>query len=403
MKIEKKKLAKFFFDLFRFCIIFGLVVPAITIPLVKPILRFFDASDEILNQGFYYLTSLLCGNIVVCFLHLFCGCLQSENKMLIYGVVQCSVFLLNMLVFDPIFLLGFHIGLAGAGIATICSEFIPMVVLAFFFFSGRMTTKIQWESLISKFDKETWQALKIGITQFLSRIFFNIPSFFSRKYVSSAAESNNEYELVLAAWNVTLRVWSIPASYANAVSIAFLPAASFSFGAKDFKNVLSLMWWAQILAFIWCSLMELVLIFARAQISGIFFDDLQVIERSNTFLFITYVLAALMGVQFITPSFMQATKKATLAICLTFLIQFVPVPLFGSILYFTDSTKNVNRLMYMYPLNDVFAFVVCVGFIIYQVIQFKKTNLGFQVIQEDQAETVDETQDETQSEGNSLL
>jgi Na+-driven multidrug efflux pump len=98
-----------------------------------------------------------------------------------------------------------RIGLLGAGLALIVSEFTPMSILALFL-SGRMKTKIQWKSLFAKFDIETWKAVKIGGIQFLSCIFYNIPSFFSRKYLSSAAEFNHEYDVALAAWNISLRL-----------------------------------------------------------------------------------------------------------------------------------------------------------------------------------------------------
>jgi hypothetical protein len=79
-----------------------------------------------------------------------------------------------------------------------------------------------------------------------------------------------------------------------------------------------------------------------------------------------------MGAPFITVSFLQATKKATLAIVLTFLTQFLPVPMFSSILYYTDSSKNVDWLMLMYPLNDIFSFIVCAFFMAFAVISLSK-------------------------------
>jgi Na+-driven multidrug efflux pump len=75
-----------------------------------------------------------------------------------------------MLVFGPIFLMRARIGLSGAGLALIVSEFIPMSMLSFLL-SGRMKTKFQWESLFAKFDIETWKAVKIGGTQFFFRKF----------------------------------------------------------------------------------------------------------------------------------------------------------------------------------------------------------------------------------------
>lgn len=65
-----------------------------------------------------------------------------------------------------------------------------------------------------------------------------------------------------------------------------------------------------------------------------------------------------MTIEFIVPSFFQATQKVFLSTVIALVTQIVPFPIFSTILYFTDK-NNPARLMWTYALGDVFSFLIC--------------------------------------------
>lgn len=344
-----------FADLFRLCFIFGIIAPLILIPLIRPLLNFFNATGNIRQYGFDYLQPLLLGTCITCLNLFFCGCLQSEGRGSAFGIVQISSFCINMLIFDPLFMGPLKLGMKGAALSTITAEFIPMVVLAYMFFKGKFNTTCNSSHLLNKFAPETYDAMKVGFTQFISHICFNIPSFFSRKYIELGATKMGQYSQILAALNPVMRIWSFPGSYAMALSISFLPAASYAYGASKIKRTKEILKVAYFMTFGWCGVAELIIIVFGEYIAKIFDTDPSFVSLTVKMLRITYSFAILMGVEMIAASFLQSIKWNKCALILSILTRFLPVPMFGSLLFFTDPSRNVFRTLKMYPLNDIFS------------------------------------------------
>ena len=357
---EKKldEIPQIFADLFRLCFIFGIIAPLILIPCIPLLLNFFNATGNIRQYGYDYLQPLLYGTIITCLNFFFCGCLQSEGKSTTYGIVQVSSFLLNMFIFDPLLMGPFKLGMKGAALSTIISEAIPMLIIGYYFFNRKYLTFCNFSNLISKKSIYTWDAIKIGFTQFISQIFFNLPSFFSRKYIEVGATKMGKYSLILAGLNPVMRLWSFPGSYSIALSIAFLPISSYSIGAKNFQRTKDLFKMGVLMTIIWCGIAEIILIGLGKYVSMIFDPNPEFVSITWKMLRITYSLSFLMGVEMIGGSFLQSLKKNKLSLLLSFLTRFLPVPLFGSILFFTDPNKNVFRTLLMYPLNDLFSSII---------------------------------------------
>jgi Na+-driven multidrug efflux pump len=366
-------------DLLRLCFLIGAVCPLVILPIVKPLMRgLFEADEEITNAGFQYVLPMVSASIITCLNQMLCGVLQSESRSLMYGVVQVSNFLLNMLVFDPLFLLAFKMGMFGAGLATVCSELLPMIVVLVLFFRGKFETKTTLANLMSCFTKNAREAIQTGITQFISHVCFSLPSFFSRKFVSVGAEESGRYTEMLAAYNSVLKCWAFALSYVMALTRGLLPAASFAVGANNPTRVRSLFFCASLIALAWCAFTELILLTCGQYIARIFGDSPDFIEASAAMIRNSYALQVVAGQAFVTIPLLQAMSYRWTAIVFSILTQFCPVPLFGAILYFTDSSHNVFRLMWMYSLNDAFSLVVAIGCAIFPLIQLRREAAGVQ-------------------------
>lgn len=369
-----------FADLFRTCFVIGLIVPGIMIPVISPTLKFFGAEGNVFKLGYDYLIPLLSGSVVTCINLLLCGMLQSEGRSFLYGCVQVSTFIMKMLIFDPLLMIVCKLGLTGAGLATVVSELIPAVVVGIFIIIGKFQIKISILNLKSGICKYTLKAYKVGLTQLISHLCFNIPSFFSRKYVSECATQSGAYTDALAAYNVVLRIWQIPASYAIALSIGFLPSASYAIGAHLPKRVISLVTWTLLLGFCWCSFSELILLLFAKSIATIFGRSDIYIDLATKMIRVSYMLCCTMGIQYVSMSLLQSMQLNVQSIVLSFLTQLMPVPLFSTLIYFIDKTHSIVTLMFMYSANDLFSFVVSIMFMIYPSIKLYKSKISEQVL-----------------------
>jgi Na+-driven multidrug efflux pump len=363
---EKKydALPQLFADLFRLCIVIGVICPCIIGPIVKPVLRFFDAEGEVLDGGFRYVLPLCCGSVVTCLNMMFCGLLQSEGRSFAYGAVQVTNFVLNMAVYDPLFLIVFKSGLLGAGLATVCSEATPMIVVATCFFLKKFDTHPRAANFCRWFGRDSLEAVKTGLTQFITHLSWVLPTFVTRKFVTVDADAMDCYVECLAAYNAVFRVWPFAQSYATAIGTAFLPAASYAVGACRPGRVLRLFGWGVLLSTIWCAFTETLLFVFGKYFARIFGDSPGLIDATVKMITGTYACQALNGFSLLTVPLLQATGRVWTAVIIGIATQFAAGPVAGIIIFVTDRSHNIFRFMWMYSIADGAGFAVSLGFVI---------------------------------------
>jgi Na+-driven multidrug efflux pump len=282
-----------------------------------------------------------------------------------YGIVQFSNFGLNMLVYDPLFLIAFKAGVFGAGVATICAEATPMIIVVILFTLKKFDTRSTPSHFCRCFSKDCWEAIKTGLTEFVVHMAYGIPAFVTRKFITTDALSMDCYTECLAAFNAVFRVWPFAQSYAVAVAIAFLPAASFAVGAHRPLRVLQLFGWTSLLAFLWCGLTEALLLSLAEYIAYIFGDSPGLIDASVQMITNAYALQVISGQAQVTLPLLQAKGYVWGAVALSILSQFIAAPVVAVVLFYTDSSHNIFRLMWMYAIGEAFGLVVSCVFSIF--------------------------------------
>ena len=91
--------------------------------LVKPFFASQTSDTEILTYGMDYLQLICIGSIGLCGQFLFERLLQSTGKTFYTMITQATGAIINIIL-DPIFIFVCNMGVAGAALATIISQFI---------------------------------------------------------------------------------------------------------------------------------------------------------------------------------------------------------------------------------------------------------------------------------------
>jgi Na+-driven multidrug efflux pump len=351
-----------FADILRFAVVCGLIWPAIALPTIRPFLKFLGATGQVQDYGFQYLVPLVSGCIVQCFSMTLCGILQSEGRSVIFGAVQISGFVLNFAVFDPLFLLVFKMELFGAGLAVVCARAVPLACLSIAFLLQKFETRTHCRCFVTMFSAPSWEAAKTGFTQYSSYVCYYLPAVIVQKYVTLAADASGQYEDVVASYNVVMKVWPLDQAFATALPEGLLPATSYAVAAGRPKRVLRLALWSVVLVFGWCSFTEAILIGFGDQIAGLFTTSPAMVTMARRLVVTSYLLSCLTGEVGVTTVMLQATKRNGFALLFAVFTQMVPVPLFATILYFTDPSRDVYRLMYMWVGGDGLNFVTSMIF-----------------------------------------
>lgn len=352
-------------DFLRICIICGIVIPAVLLPCVNPLMRWYGGDDEIVPMCMdYLLPSLCCGMLNYTYLSL-CGLLQSMGNSVLYGACQITSAILNMAAFDPLFLLGFKSGMWGASLATALSNLIPMLVLYILLFRGKFLVKPSFKQYLMKFNPHTWSALRVSVSQLIANLASSLPILILSKFVAQAAHNAQNYTEAMAAFNVNDRLYILAVCVCNGLNQGFLPAASYAFGSHRLNRLLHMFLYTILFGTCWTSLVCVLIEALPKQIASIWGSSDSYIDISTQMLRIGF--ASCFANQFIltTSASLQAMKMVTLSIFTSILTMLIPIPIFSVALYYTKKDDPI-RLIFAFIGHDVWAVLVSVLVVIFK-------------------------------------
>ena len=142
-----------------------------------------------------------------------------------------------MFVFETIFLFVFKSGIVGAGIATVLGDAIPAICLTSCYFLGKFSVKPKINGLIQKFSEHTIPTMKIGISQLVANLSMSIPGIVMRKLIGASC-SDEDFNPVMADYNMVFRFAMFTNCVVIAVSMGYIPAASYAYASKNYKHFL---------------------------------------------------------------------------------------------------------------------------------------------------------------------
>ena len=340
-------------DLIRVSFIFGIIIPICFVPLTTPIAHWFGASDEVIDLGLKYVLPLLYYSFVTCLYLLACGCLQAEGRYMLYSIIQVVACIINLGILDPIFLYGFKTGIVGVPWATIITEFFAAFYIFYNYYKGKFGIKPQFNDLFKSFSPYSYTALKIGSSQFIFMLSLALPGILMRKIVSLTCKTEKIYNDVMAGYNTLIRLYVVISSVGASIVMGFVPAASYSFGAKLIKRVLSLFYHGSWISISWCLICMIFSVFFSKFTSSIFSHTTSYLEWSSIILKNSTYLAFLIPFPIMIQGLLQSMQYGILATILSSITQLVPLPLFSYILY-QFYPNNPGKIFLAYTFQQLF-------------------------------------------------
>ena len=210
-----------------FCI--SLVLMIVGLVFLEPLMRLLGSTDTILVEAMNYgrfiflaapamVMSCVCNNI-----------LRYEGRA-VYAMVGLTFGgILNMML-DPILIFVFHLGISGAGIATMVAQYLSLFILLIPFFRNRTASRLRL-SYISR-----------NIDTFINIIVTGSPSLARQGLNSISTAMLNMMakplgDAAIAAMSVVGRVSNMLFSLSLGIAQGFQPVSSFNYGAGDYKRV----------------------------------------------------------------------------------------------------------------------------------------------------------------------
>lgn len=328
----------------------GAVLIMIAAIFLKPILTLLGATETIMPYALIYARIYILSCIFNVFNVTMNNIATSEGaaKTTMFALLSGAVINIGL---DPLFIYTFHMGVAGAAIATAISQFISTVI----YLSYILRKKSAFTFAIRDFSPSRQiyiEILKIGIPTLV----FQLLTSLSIALINRA--STGYGDSVIAGMGAVTRITSMGTLVVFGFLKGFQPIAGFSYGAKNFQRLrqsvkISILW-----STVFCIIAGLFMIIFSAQIIAQFANG-----KKEMILFGQKSLAAngfsffLFGFYTVYSSLLLALGKGTAGFLLGACRQgicFIPVILLLPEIF------GLNGILYAQPAADILSAIVTV-------------------------------------------
>ena len=358
-------------DVIRFCLILGIIIPAVFIPSAKPILSWFGSDENVLQKSFIYTIPLLSCSFTSMLYYISCGLIQAEGRSWTYSILQITSLILSTCIFDPLFLSQMKHAVGGA-LSLVAAEGLPGIVLIILIFMHKFSCKPTLKLLLNKFDHESRGAILTGLSALAMNLSIAIPIIFIQKFVAISANNIGSYNTVMAIFNAETRLLLVVTCVPTAMNAAYLPSCSYAFGKKNYLRILWLTFHAAWIVALWGAIITLIISIFPKQVARIWSSDPDFIYWSGKILPICFYTIILPSLKYIFISYLQSIQRSALAIVISIITELIPLPCFSAILHYTGPKNDPVRIFYAYILNDILSTIICLIATVPSMIKFYK-------------------------------
>ena len=207
----------------------GLAISAFGLIFLEPLARFLGSTDTILPYAKEYLLYILiAAPFQTCAL-----CLNNELRFqgnAKHGMLGLGFGALLNMGLDPLLISVFHMGVSGAGVATMCSQIIGLCILVFCTFrGGNMPMRLSRFKLTKAYAAEIFRG---GIPSFMRQVIGSVATILLNYALKPHGDN------AIAAMTVVSRVMMILASIVIGIGQGFQPVCGMNYGAGKIDRVL---------------------------------------------------------------------------------------------------------------------------------------------------------------------
>ncbi len=334
-------------------VIFSVVIFGITLAIfgsffIDNILILFGATETILPYAREYMQIILYGTILFTFLMTSNNIIRSEGKAKVAMGTMIIAAVLNIIL-DPVFIFGFKMGIRGAAIATVLSQFISVIYIIFYFRSGKSVLRFKLINLKLNFP-------------ILKEVFAIGTSSFARQSAQSLLIIVLNNSLGAYGGDVSIAVFGVVSKLIRFIIMPIFgiaqglqPIAGFNYGAKKYQKA----WKAIKLALISgvsISTLGFLLILAIPETLMMIFTKEKILIRQGVHSMKLFILAfPVVGFQIIGATVFQAFGKAIPALFLSLSRQIL---FFIPLILILPRFFHLDGIWYAFPVSDVLATMV---------------------------------------------
>ncbi len=251
----------------------GAMLTVVILLIKRPLLYAFGASDATYPYADGYITIYLLGSV---FVMVSLGMNQFINAQGFgrKGMMTVLIGAVTNIVLDPLFIFVFDMGVQGAALATIISQFLS-ALWAFSFLRGKKALiRLEWPCLKLRLQL-VWQILSLGFSSFVMAITNSIVQVACNSTLQ--AFGGDLYVGVMTIINSVREVVSTPI---NGVTNAGQPVVGFNYGAQEYRRVRQGILFTTIVCVIYTTAVWLLLFLFPRFFIGLFSSEADMVEAA---------------------------------------------------------------------------------------------------------------------------
>ena len=218
-------------------ILVSLLMLAVFYPLKREILMLFGGSENSIDMAIEYFDIILAFFPAFMLYNMMNAVMRADGSP---GIAMISVVIgaVVNIILDPVFIFGFHWGMAGAAWATVIGQVCSLLItLYYYFFIHTKTFTLTPKSFVPDF-KEFSGALKLGIPSFLTQITIVIISLTCNMMLARyGIQSHYGADIPVAIFGIEMKVYAIITTLIIGVVLGCQPIISYNIGARKFDRV----------------------------------------------------------------------------------------------------------------------------------------------------------------------
>ena len=347
-------------------IIIGLVFMSVALTFLDPILYFFGASEKTIVYAREYMQVILLGNVIT---HLYLGLNNqlraSGNPRMAMNLTIMTV-ILNV-IFAPLFIFVFEMGIRGAALATVIAQFVALVVILRYFSNQGRLLHFQKRNL--RLDRRIAKdSLSIGLAPFLMNSAACLVTLFINQQLKSYSG-----DLAIGAYGIVNRISFLFIMINMGLNQGMQPIAGYNYGARKYSRVKEVykktVKYATLVAM---AGFVVSIAFPHAAVS-VFTSDAELIELAAKGLVLINLMLPLVGFQMVTSNLFQCLGMINKSIILSMSRQLLfLLPL----LYVMPMFLDAKGIWLSFPISDFLASMVTFIMLMGLLRKLRKLNDG---------------------------
>lgn len=310
-----------------------------------PILKLFGATETILPYSIDYMKTIILGTIFFTFAMTSNNIVRAEGNAKVAMVTMFISAGLNI-VFDPIFIFVFNMGIQGAALATVLAQAVTVVYLVYYFLKGQSTVRFKFPNL--KLNRKiVFETFAIGSSSFAKQVSGSINAIILNNSLGFYGGDS-----AIAIYGVINRLIMFTFMPMIGVVQGMLPIVGFNYGAKQYERVKQTISLSIKVTTIMSVFGFTLLMFFPKLLFSLFNSDPSFIADGSYAMRIIILALPLIGFQVVGAAMFQSIGRAVPSLVLSMsrqILFLIPLVLILPLFF------QINGLWAAFPLADILA------------------------------------------------